>query len=361
MVAFFVVFNGCATTGRNGAFSTIRINGARYIALGEFCDARSVARSYDPLTRVATLTGANHQARIVVDDTFILIDGHPHQLPLPVVYSKDGVYIPDQFRRDVLDGLFERQPVVVISDYRGDAGFGSIKKVVIDAGHGGRDPGAIGRSGLLEKEVTLDISRRLAGLLNADGVETSLVRSGDRYITLAGRVVAANRPGNSIFVSIHANANPSKNMKGFEVYYITPRISDTARALSSARSEHLALDGSFAATPSLTLKALLWDMIHTYNRSESILLSKSICDVTGNSLDTKVIGVKSANYHVLRGASIPAVLVEVGFLSNSSEEQLLKEGSYRQKIAQAIHDGIRDFGQSRDDTGGNNYAAHRGI
>ncbi|MFA6385033.1 MAG: N-acetylmuramoyl-L-alanine amidase, partial [Candidatus Omnitrophota bacterium] len=93
----------------------------------------------------------------------------------------------------------------------------------------------------------------------------------------------------------------------------------------------------------------------------SILLSKSICDVTGDSLDTKVRGVKSANYHVLRGASIPAVLVEVGFLSNSSEERMLKEGSYRQKIAQAIHDGIRDFGQSRDDTGGNNYAAHRGI
>jgi N-acetylmuramoyl-L-alanine amidase len=358
--AVSLVMNGCATTGRSGAFPTTLIHGARYIALDEFCNARSVTQSYDPMTRVAALTRANHQARIVVDDTFILIDGQPHQLPLPIEYSKGSVYIPDQFRRDVLDGIFDYQPAV-ISDYRGQGGFGKIKKVVIDAGHGGRDPGATGRTGVREKEVTLDIARKLADLLNAEGVQTVLVRSGDQFVPLEGRVQVANHPGNSIFVSIHANANPSRSMKGFEVYYMTPRISDTDRALASARTERLDLDGSFAGTPSMSLKGLLWDMIYSYNRAESISLSRSICKVSECRLDTRVIGVKNANYHVLRGAAIPAVLVEVGFLSNPSEEKMLSDGQYRQRIAEAIKEGIRDFGQSQDDTGGNNYAAHRGI
>jgi N-acetylmuramoyl-L-alanine amidase len=359
--AVCVLAAGCATTSRRGDFQTTRIHGARYIALGAFCDARSIAKTYDPVTRVATLTGANHQARIVVDDTFILIDGHPQHLPLPIAYFKGSVYIPDQFRRDVLDGIFERKPAIIV-DRHGYTGFGRIKKVVIDAGHGGKDPGATGRTGVREKDVTLDIAKKLSSLLSSEGVETTLVRSSDRFVTLDDRVVAANRPGNSIFVSIHANANPSKSLKGFEVYYITSRISDTDRALSSARKDHLNLDSSsFAGVPSLNLKALLWDMTYTYSRAESVLLSKSICKETGNNLETPIRGVKNANYHVLRGSAIPAVLVEVGFLSNRSEEQLLKEDSYRQRVASAIRDGIRDFGRSQDDTGGNNYAAYRGL
>ena len=345
------ILSGCATTGRRGGLPTTRINGIQYVALGEFCAARSATQSFDPLTRVATLTKKNHQVSMMVDDTFTLVDGKPHHLRFPIAYSKGSVYLPDEFRRDVLDGIFDHTPVIV-SDYRGYVGFGKIKKVVIDAGHGGRDPGATGRTGLVEKEVTLDIAKRLSDILSSEGVETALVRSNDRFVPLEGRVRIANQPGNSVFVSIHANANPSKSMKGFEVYYITPRISDTERALSSARTEHLDLDSSFAGNPSLNLKALLWDMIHTYNRGESISLSKSICKVTGCSLDTRVIGVKSANYHVLRNSTIPAVLVEVGFLSNSSEEQLLREDSYRQRIAQAINDGIKDFAHARDSEAG---------
>jgi len=343
---------GCATTsGRNGMDVT-RINGRRYIELGAFCGPRGVKTSYDPVTRVATLSKSGHQVRMVVDDTCILIDGVFHNIRTPVAYSQGSVHIPYHFYRDVLDGLFERRPMV-ICDYLERPGFGRIKKIVIDAGHGGKDPGAIGRTGLREKDVTLDISKRLADLLSAEGVETSMVRSTDRFVPLEERVKIGNRPGNSLFVSIHANANPSRSMRGFEVYYMTPRISDTERAFSCARNEQLELGGSFAGTPSLDLKALLWDMVHTYNRAKSILLSKSLCKATGCSLDTRIIGVKSANYHVLRGSAIPAVLVEVGFLSNASEEQMLKDGSYRQRVAQAIHDGIKDFAHAGDsDSGG---------
>jgi len=238
--------------------------------------------------------------------------------------------------------MFIEQPLAT----GGRVDFGKIKKVVIDAGHGGKDPGAIGRTGLREKEVTLDIAKRLSSLLNNDGVQTALVRSTDRFVELDDRVRITNKSGAALFVSIHANANPSRKLSGFEVYYVAPRLSDAERAMSSAKNDKLEVNGSFSGNPSLVLKALLWDMIHTYNKASAVKLSRNICDATSCILDTKVRGVKSANYHVLRGAAIPAVLVEVGFLSNSSEEAELKNGAYRQRVAQAIHDGLRDYAKS---------------
>jgi N-acetylmuramoyl-L-alanine amidase len=337
--------SGCATTHRAGAFPTTRINGSQYVALPAFCESRSVSQTYDDLTRVITLSQGPHRVRMAVGETFTLVNDKPHHMNSPVEFSQGGIYIPDKFLQQVLDRLFIRQPAAV-KDLRG---FGKIKKVVIDAGHGGRDPGAIGRTGLYEKEVTLDIAKKLSSILNSAGVETTLVRSSDKYVSLEERVRIANSSDGSVFVSIHANANPSRSMKGFEVYYITPRVSDVERALTSARRDKLELEGSFAGNPSQNLKALLWDMIHAYNRAESVRLSKSICKSGSCSLDTRMIGVKSANYHVLRGSALPAVLVEVGFLSNHSEENLLKDGDYRDKLAAAICDGIKDFGHAHDD------------
>ena len=357
-ILLLMFVSGCATTSSRGGLVVTRINGSKYIGLDAFCSSRSVAQSYDPMTRIAALTGSGRQVRMVVDDTFTLVDGKPHSLRHPVAYSQGGVYIPYDFYRDVLDGIFGSKPVI-ISDYCEYTGAGRVKKVVIDAGHGGKDPGAIGRTGLYEKEVTLDIARRLNKLLQSRGIETVMVRSTDKFVTLEDRVRIANQPGNSLFISIHANANPSKKMRGFEVYYITPRVNDTERALACARNVDLNMDGSFAGTPSLNLRAVLWDMIHNYNRSESVALSKSICKVTGAQLDTRMIGVKSANYHVLRGSTVPAVLVEVGFLSNAAEERLLKEGDYRQRLAQAIHDGVQDFACAGDFLAGDQLASSR--
>jgi N-acetylmuramoyl-L-alanine amidase len=343
-VAVPLALTGCATTHRAGALPTTRINGSQYVSLPAFCDSRAVGQTYDQLTRIITLTKAGHQVRMVVGDTLTIVDGRPYHINAPVEYVQGSGYVPDKFYQKMLDGLFAG-PAVAVRSFQG---LGKIRKVVIDAGHGGRDPGATGRTGLREKEVTLDIAKRLQELLKSEGVEATLVRSNDQYVSLDGRVKNTRWSGDSIFVSIHANANPSKAMRGFEVYYITPRVSDTERALSSAREDPLDLDGSFAGTPSKGLKALLWDMIYSHNRAESISLSKSICKVSGCSLDTRT-GVKSANYHVLRCSTIPAVLVEVGFLSNYSEERLLKGSEYRQRIAQAINDGIRDFGRAQAD------------
>lgn len=342
MLAVSAVMSGCATPPRRGDMPVTMIRGTRYIGLNDFCRARAVTTSYDPMTRVVTLAKGRHQVRMAVDDSAVLINGVLHHLRSPIASSAGSVHIPYHFYRDVLAGLFESKPMI-ISDYAEHLDLGAVKRIVIDAGHGGKDPGAIGRSGLYEKEVTLDIAHRLNKLLRSRGIETVMVRSTDKFVRLEDRVKIANEPGNSLFISIHANANHSRKMRGFEVYYITPRVSDTERALKSARTVPLGMEGSFAGNPSLNLKAAVWDMIHNYNRSESAALSRSICKVTGCQLDTRIIGVKSANYHVLRGSAIPAVLVEVGFLSNAAEERLLKDGVYRQRIAEAIRDGVRDF------------------
>ncbi|MCX5700085.1 MAG: N-acetylmuramoyl-L-alanine amidase [Candidatus Omnitrophica bacterium] len=220
-----------------------------------------------------------------------------------------------------------------------------IKKVVIDAGHGGNDPGAIGRTGLREKDVNLDIAKRLAALLKSEGVEVVLTRSSDRYIPLDTRVQITNNSKADLFISVHSNANRSRSMNGFEIYYVATSVSDSTRAMIAARSSSLNLENADFASHSLALKAMLWDMIYTYDRAESIYLGRSICRSIGDNLDVRVIGVKNARYVVLRGARMPAILIEVGFLSNSQEERMLRNAAYRAKIAQGILYGISNYAQ----------------
>jgi len=214
MLAAAAFLPGCATTcsrstARSPDLPYVRIHGKKYVSLASLCDRRAIARTYDPLTRVITLTKANHQVRMALDDTFALIYGKPYHMRSPAILHEAEVYIPDDFRRSVLEGVFDSAPLI-ISDYVETPDFGKIKRVVIDAGHGGKDPGAIGRSGLYEKDVTLDIARRLNTLLRSSGLETVMVRSTDKFVSLEDRVKIANQPGNSLFISIHANANHSK-------------------------------------------------------------------------------------------------------------------------------------------------------
>jgi N-acetylmuramoyl-L-alanine amidase len=269
----------------------------------------------------------------------VYVDGASKQLNHPVDLYAGSIVVPNKFRQQILDMIFKDVPgLVTVRPV-----FYKIKKIIIDAGHGGNDPGAIGRTGLKEKEVTLDIAKMLKNLLEAQGLEVMLTRSTDRFVELSERVTMTNNSKADLFVSIHANANPVKSLNGFEVYYVSPKSSDSQRALSAAKTEELNLDKSCFASSNIELKAILWDMVNNYNKSESIILSKTICKTIGRSLDTRVIGAKGANFCVLRGSCIPAVLIEVGFLSNLDEEQLLYETAHRKRLAECIRDGIKEY------------------
>lgn len=344
LLAFLLAlgFSGCVTVPPQTAFPTYEINGVTYYALANLCSTRDVYWNYDTYAKTVTLQRGAHKLSLMIGDKLVLVDGRAQMMMYPALFYQDKVVVPDKFKEQIFDATFPD-----LGGRRGHVYTTSrIKKIVIDAGHGGNDPGAIGKSGLREKDVTLDIAKRLANLLREDGFEVVLTRSSDRFVSLPERVSRTNRSNADLFISIHVNANRVRSLSGFEVYYVSPTVSDTKRALETAEIARPVLDRSCFASDSADLNVTLWDMIYNSNRAESIQLSRSICRTVRNNLDTRVIGVKDARYYVLKGARTPAVLIEVGFVSNREEERMLKNGYYRQVIAENIRNGIKDYAQT---------------
>jgi len=340
ILAFLLVISltGCVSLPKRELLPTYHLNGTTYLPLISLCDAKGVSWDYDITTRIVTLSRDTHKLNLMVGDRLVLADGVASNLNYPVDTYQGIVVVPSRFKEEIFDALFKEIPAspATLPVLR-------IKKVVIDAGHGGTDPGAIGRTGTKEKYITLDLAKRLSSLLASDGIEIVMTRSSDKFIPLEQRVEIANNFGAELFISIHANANRVKSLNGFEVYYITPDADDSKRAANSATYAALDLDKSCFASDSLTLKIILWDMIHTNNRAESIRLASFIDRIIARNLNIKILGVKAANFHVLRGTRMPAVLIEVGFLSNYDEERSLKNSYYRQQIANAIAQGIEGY------------------
>jgi N-acetylmuramoyl-L-alanine amidase len=334
--------SGCATTPVTGALPTYSLNGTTYLPLSPLCVQKGFSWDYDTFTRTVTLTRGAHKVNLKAGDSFVVVDGRLQQLGHPVDLYQGAIVVPYKFPEQILDPFVREAYAPAPS---GAPLFG-IKKIVVDAGHGGNDPGAIGRSGLREKDINLDIAKRLSKLLKDEGFEVVLTRSGDRFIELSRRVEIANDSKADLFVSVHTNANRVRSLKGFEIYYVSPYASDSKRALSASKEGLLKFGPACFADPSPDLKAVLWDMIYTSSRAESIELARTISRTVDSDMDVKVLGVKSANFFVLKGARMPAVLVEIGFISNHNEEQLLKNTYYRQQIADAIHRGI--LGYTRD-------------
>ena len=344
IIIFFVFsilfISGCATLPVKENIPTYSLNGSTYYALAPLCELKGISLKYDTFSRTANLIKDNHSIDLMVSDKLVLVDKRAVLLDYPVDIYQEAIVVPVKFKEQILDSLFK--PIKAASR-RASPLSSVIRKVVVDAGHGGYDPGAIGRTGLREKDVNLDIAKRLANRLRADGIEVVMTRNTDKFIPLGTRVNIANNSRADLFISIHSNASRTRSVSGFEIYYVSPSISDSSRASYSAKNMYLNLDSSCFASQSQNLKAILWDMIYTYNRGESIELSRYICRSAGDNLKVKVLGVKDARFQVLRGARMPAVLVEVGFLSNSKEEQLLKDGYYREKLAQSIMNGLCNY------------------
>ncbi|MBU1998102.1 MAG: N-acetylmuramoyl-L-alanine amidase [Candidatus Omnitrophota bacterium] len=338
-----LLISGCATVPVTGGLSSYSIGGVSYLSLVSLCDNRGINWEYDLITRNILLVKDNHRISMRVGERMILVDDNPQTMRHPVDIYEGMVVVPYKFKEQVLDNLFKVYfPLTKSADLIPL----KIKRIVIDAGHGGKDPGAIGRTGTREKHITLDIAKRLASSLKKEGIEVVLTRSTDVFVSLDKRNELTNNSQADMFVSIHANANRVKSLNGFEIYYVSSKVDDSARALSAAKNAKFTLGGYCAGYTTLELKAILWDMIYTSNRGESIKVADSICRNIKNDLDVRVIGSKTANFQVLKGARIPAILVEVGFLSNYSEEGFLKNSFYRQKIAESIKEGILNFARS---------------
>ena len=203
---------------------------------------------------------------------------------------------------------------------------GPVRRIVVDAGHGGHDTGAIGPSGVREKDVTLAMARRLATRLRARGFAVVLTRDRDTFVALEERTAIANARRGDLFVSLHANAHPRRDRHGVETYVLDVAGDRYARRL--AARENGALDDE--AYEGQDVRAHPGDLDAQASASSSrhlaLAVQREVCaGVRGRVGEVRDLGVKSALFHVLLGARMPAVLVETGFISNRVEEQRLAQ------------------------------------
>ncbi len=219
-----------------------------------------------------------------------------------------------------------------------------VRTVVIDPGHGGKDPGAIGPSGVKEKDIVLDISLRLKRLIEENlAVKVVLTRTEDVFIPLERRTMIANRHRADFFISVHVNAAPESRAVGFETYFLSREPSDRgARASAVRENTALNLEG-VGQDAQRGLQTVLWDLAQTFYIRESSELAELLLNELAQSLKVDNRGVKSAPFFVLIGTAMPSVLVEVAFISNPQEEQQLEQEVYRQQVAEALLAGITRF------------------
>jgi N-acetylmuramoyl-L-alanine amidase len=220
-----------------------------------------------------------------------------------------------------------------------------IDTIVLDPGHGGRDPGAIGPSGVREKDVTLEIAKRLKKLLEKNlDVRVVLTREDDRFIPLKDRTQLANSVQGKIFVSIHCNSNNSRRVTGATTYFLGP--AKTEEALEVARRENAVInyEADSSAYAGLGEEGFILAALaqNAFNR-ESEDLAAMVQDEMHSHTKLADRGVKQAGYYVLIGASMPNVLVETAFISNPREEASLGNDDFQQRIAEAVFNSIKKF------------------
>lgn len=209
--------------------------------------------------------------------------------------------------------------------------------VVIDAGHGGKDPGAIGGK-YREKDIVLSVALRLGRELSKD-FNVVYTRSSDSFISLGGRSRIANRKMADLFVSIHANSSKSKSAKGVEVFYYSKTASAYAKAIAEFENS---VDEKYGIKES-EAEFIVNDITYNQNKERSLGLATDMVDELSKSTGFNNRGVHGANFAVLRGSESPAILVELGFISNDLEARRMSTKSYQDKMAKEMADSIRAY------------------
>jgi len=220
--------------------------------------------------------------------------------------------------------------------------------VIVDAGHGGEDEGARGVRGLVEKELVLDVGRRLAALLRRRELQVVMTRSDDRFVPLEQRFAIANDARGDLFISIHANATGDTAVRGVETFFLSLDATDED-ALRVAARENQAFGASAERPKSIDpLSAILGDLIEADYLNESNEFARLVqLGLAGNESHHSR-GVKQAPFVVLQGVQMPSSLVEIGFVTNPGEEQRLQSPHAREAVAAALADAVIEFGRRFD-------------
>jgi N-acetylmuramoyl-L-alanine amidase len=218
--------------------------------------------------------------------------------------------------------------------------------IVIDPGHGGEDPGAIGRRGSREKDITLAIARRLKSLVDAEpNMRAVLTRDGDYFLKLDVRVEKATKLKADLFVSIHADAYVRPHARGSSVFALSDRRATSELALIIARKENQSdlIGGVKLQGKDDHVKRTIIDLTQTATIDYSLRLGKSVLQHLGGVNTLHKARVEQASFAVLKHPEVPSILVETAFISNPDEEKRLNDHAYQDRMARAILDGIRDY------------------
>ena len=373
--ALFSPLRSFVSAGTTEAPVTIpawRIGGGAYVSLGDL--AEILGGRLHPLPSGGKI-GLRKGGNLIVFTPFssvVTVNDVGFRLPLETrYYNTEALYVPSEavlaLLARAMPGLPRIQPVdkpvhaapasareiqppnpgMPLPGTKVDPERWTIDTVIIDPGHGGRDPGAQGKRGTKEKDIVLKVSVRLAALLEKRlGVRAVLTRNTDRFVTLGQRARIARKNQGKLFVSIHCNASRSRRARGFEIYFLSE--ARTEEAAEVARRENAVLDLEDHDEPAAMdeIEGIQFGLLSTQFLKESQDLAADIrAEVVGSIRPLPDRGVRQANFYVMRGTmgDMPSVLVEIGFVSNPAEERQMRQRAYQRKMAEAIFNGIRNF------------------
>jgi N-acetylmuramoyl-L-alanine amidase len=220
-----------------------------------------------------------------------------------------------------------------------------IRKIVLDPGHGGRDPGAIGAGGIAEKDLVLSVARKLASKLRQEmGIDVVLTRKDDSFVRLEDRTAIANAENADLFVSLHMNASPSSEARGLETYYLDNTTDEASIRLASR-------ENGTARNKVSDLQFILSDMTQNMKLEDSITLAHRlqgslVSTMAKKMTDVRDLGVKKALFYVLVGARMPSVLVEMFFITNKTEGRAMTQDDYQNAVVDSLYDGIQKYNQT---------------
>ena len=312
---------------------TVKAQTEQATSLSTLCEQNAVSWSWDSVSQAVTVSRGAVSARAMVGSEIVVIDQQKIFLSEPLKRQRGRIKVPADFYRKVILKLTGQKGTAALRPYR----------IIIDPGHGGKDPGAIGAAGTYEKDIVLDIAKRVKAILDGYHYDVKMTRSGDTFIPLEQRTEIASQFVSDLFISIHANSSPTNRASGLEVYAIKELDWQEQKDPQRLKNHDILFGKLAMQRHDKAVESIVTDMLYSYKSSESFALAWAVSEELGQETRARERGVYKAGFFVLRNTLMPAVLIEVGFLSNPREERQLNSSPYRQKIAEGIAQSIRKY------------------
>ncbi|MGL4369426.1 MAG: N-acetylmuramoyl-L-alanine amidase family protein [Spirochaetota bacterium] len=397
MAAGLSLFSPGRSDGASAVWSipSVVIEGRAYASLYDIAAIPGIRYSFDPLIRRGRIFRKEHQAVFMEDCSVMVLDGQLVRSSYPVDHIRSETLIPEDMFLAAMQQLFPEYDIIgkgasysaqtltpqaqraKTEKKTGPVNPPASKKtdrdeaqqsgerdillspsaperigfIIVDAGHGGKDPGAVGKGKTYEKDITLSLAKKLGRILQKEnkGIKVFYTRSHDTFIELGGRTEIANRKltrsENGLFISIHVNASIIPKMSGYETYFLSQNPTNAeARSTAALENDVVILENPGRRKSYDDVEYIEALMVTTQIQKESRMLAEKIQGKMKKSLkEFQSRGVKTADFFVLRGALMPAVLIEAGYITNKKECSRLKEDTYQEFVAASIADGISGF------------------